>query len=379
MRIAIVAGEASGDILGAGLIRLLKQKQPDIEFFGVGGDLMIAEGFKSLVPMDRLSVMGFVEPLKRLPELFRIRRQLLDEVLGEPTDVFIGIDSPDFNLGLEKRLKARGVKTCHYVSPSLWAWRQGRIKGVKKSVDLMLTVLPFEKGIYEENQVPVKFVGHPLAEQIPFEPDQVAAKKSLGIEHAPSVLAVMPGSRQGEVNLMGKLFLDVLADLTEKLPDTLFVIPAASDERMKQLREVLATCSKSLQSRIKLTQGKSQQVMTAADGVLLASGTTALEAMLLKKPMVVTYKLAPLSYAIVSRLIRCEYVSLPNLLANEPLVPEILQDEASVSALSDAVLEVMTNNTKREIQISRFKTLHQSIQKHADEQAAEAVWELIHA
>ncbi len=377
MRIAIVAGEASGDILGAGLIRSLKQKNPKIEFLGIGGELMIAEGFQSLFPLDRLSVMGIVEPLKRLPELLHIRKTVINTCLEKNVDLFVGIDSPDFNLGIEKRLKKKGIKTCHYVSPSVWAWRQGRIKGIKKSVDLMLTLLPFEADFYHQHQVPVAFVGHPLADQIAIETDQEAALSELSINHKGPVLAVLPGSREGEVKLLGELFLTVAKRIRAKYSDCLFVIPAANEYRYQQLKGMLDAFDESFQEQVHLVLRQSRTVMAAADAVLLASGTTALEAMLLKKPMVVAYKISPLSYAIVSRLMKSPYVSLPNLLAGMPLVAELLQDEATPASLEKSVLSVMEDEATRKSQIDAFKTLHKKIQCNADEKATEAVWTLL--
>ncbi|MCY4046141.1 MAG: lipid-A-disaccharide synthase [Cellvibrionales bacterium] len=373
MKIAIVAGEASGDILGAGLIRELKQRYPQAEFFGVGGDRMIAEGFHSLFPLDRLSVMGFIEPLKRLPELFHIRKTLVQAAIDQAVDVFIGIDSPDFNLGIAKRLKKRGIKTCHYVSPSVWAWRQGRIKGIKASVDLMLTLLPFEAKFYQDHQVPVAFVGHPLADQIALEPNVLEAKQRLGLVNSQAYLAIMPGSREGEVARLGKLFLQVAEQLLDALPDMQFLIPAANPARMSQLQVLLRDTSEKVNAAVTLINGQSHDVMLASEAILLASGTTALEAMLLKKPMVVSYKLTPMTYAIVSRLVRCDYVSLPNLLADKPLVPELLQEEATIQNLSNALLPLLTDDKAKSAQVSEFNALHLQLKQDADLEAAKAI------
>ena len=377
MQIAIVAGEASGDILGAGLIVELKKRYPEASFFGVGGDRMKAEGFYSLFPLDRLSVMGFIEPLKRLPELFHIRKTLVQAAIAKKIDLFIGIDSPDFNLGIAKRLKKRGIKTCHYVSPSVWAWRQGRIKGIKASVDLMLTLLPFEAQFYQDHQVPVAFVGHPLADQIPIEPNPLDAKKNLGLVENEDYLAVMPGSREGEVARLAELFLKVADELLNSYPDLHFLIPAANSARMKQLKMLLDQAPKKVKNTVTLIDGQSQDVMLASKAVLLASGTTALEAMLLKKPMVVSYKLTPLTYAIVSRLIRCDYVSLPNLLADKALVPELLQEEATVENLSSTMLPLLNDENARLAQVEAFTDLHKKLKQNADVKAAEAISQLL--
>ena len=284
---AMVAGEASGDILGADLIRALKTQFPNAIFEGIGGPKMQAEGFQSLFEMDRLSVMGFVEPLKRLPELLSIRRSIVERYLVQKPAVFIGIDSPDFNSGIEQRLHRAGVKTVHYVSPSVWAWRQGRIKKIKKSVDLMLCLLPFEAGFYKQHQVPVRFVGHPLAGQMAEQPDTQAARSRLGLNPDRPVLCIMPGSRSGEVELLGELFLDTACAVQAQLgTDLQLVIPAANQARYQQISDILST-KQGLS--VELLMQNSHLAMEAADAVLLASGTTALEAMLLKKPMVVSY------------------------------------------------------------------------------------------
>lgn len=377
MQIVIVAGEASGDILGAGLITELKKHYPDARFFGVGGDRMKAEGFESLFPLDRLSVMGFIEPLKRLPELLHIRKTLVQTAIDKKVDLFIGIDSPDFNLGIAKRLKNKGVKTCHYVSPSVWAWRQSRIKGIKASVDLMLTLLPFEAQFYKDHQVPVAFVGHPLADQIPLEPKPYDAKARLGLTDNQEYLAVMPGSREGEVARLGELFLSVANELLNHLPDLHFLIPAANSARMAQLRALLDAAPEKVKNTVSLIDGQSQDVMLASKAVLLASGTTALEAMLLKKPMVVSYKLTPITYAIVSRLIRCDYVSLPNLLADKTLVPELLQDEATVDHLSATLLPLLNDENARLAQVQAFTDLHYQLKQDANVKAAVAISHLL--
>ena len=379
MRVAIVAGESSGDILGAGLIHSLKKLDSTIEFVGIGGPKMIAEGFDSFFPMERLSVMGIVEPLKRLPELLHIRKTIKSYCLGNDIDLFIGIDSPDFNLPIERFLKDHGKKTVHYVSPSVWAWRQGRIEKIKRSVDLMLTLLPFEAGFYKEHHVPVQFVGHPLADDIAMQPDTEQARKALGVSDGKKVIALMPGSRGGEVKLLGLLFLQVAAVIQQRLGDCTFIIPAANAERKAQLESQLQELGEDFleANHIKLVDGQSHQVMEAADAVLLASGTTALEAMLLKKPMVVSYKMAPFSYAIISRLLKSKYISLPNLLAGKSLVPEILQDDATVERLTNELEKALTNNNYRKNQVDAFYELHESIQCNASTTAANAVMGLL--
>lgn len=370
---AIVAGEASGDTLGADLIRALKRLYPDAQFEGIGGPKMIAEGFASHHQMDRLSVMGFVEPFKRLPELLSIRRDIIRRYKQSRPAAFIGIDSPDFNLGIEKALHRDGVKTVHYVSPSVWAWRQGRIKGIKRSVDLMLTLLPFEEAFYQQHEVPVTFVGHPLAGQISRTPDSAAARQQLGLDTDSPLLTIMPGSRGGEVALMGELFLMVAERLLESNPQLQFLIPAANGDRHRQLTDILEEYP---QLPVTLIEQQSLLAMEAADAVLLASGTTALEAMLLQKPMVVSYKLGNLTYKLVRPFIKTPFASIPNLLAGEMLVPELIQDEATVERLSAAVTDALDKKA-RELVKQRFNRLYEQINLPSGDTAAAAISRLI--
>ena len=371
---AIVAGEASGDILGANLIRALKQLFPDAIFEGIGGPQMQAESFRSLYEMDRLSVMGLVEPLKRLPELLRIRRNIVRRYSNNRPAVFIGIDSPDFNSGIEQRLHRAGVKTVHYVSPSVWAWRQGRIKKIKKSVDLMLTLLPFEADFYRQHQVPVCFVGHPLAQQFGDEPDKNSACTELGLDPQRPVLCIMPGSRSSEVELLANLFLDAAEVVRQTWnADIQLVIPAANQARYQQVEEILGHRPN---LNILLLQQQSHLAMEAADVVLLASGTTALEAMLLKKPMVVSYRFGAWTYKLLSRLIKTPYASIPNLLANKMLVPELIQDDASVDNLSAAVIDAFDADRRELLQVE-FARLQEQLAVDSGAVAARAISELL--
>ncbi len=371
---AIVAGEASGDILGANLIRALKQLFPDAIFEGIGGPQMQAESFKSLYEMDRLSVMGLVEPLKRLPELLRIRRNIVRRYSNNRPAVFIGIDSPDFNSGIEQRLHRAGVKTVHYVSPSVWAWRQGRIKKIKKSVDLMLTLLPFEADFYRQHQVPVCFVGHPLAQQFGGKPDKNSACTELGLDPQRPVLCIMPGSRSSEVELLANLFLDAAEVVRQTWnADIQLVIPAANQARYQQVEEILGHRPN---LNILLLQQQSHLAMEAADVVLLASGTTALEAMLLKKPMVVSYRFGAWTYKLLSRLIKTPYASIPNLLANKMLVPELIQDDASVDNLSAAVIDAFDADRRELLQVE-FARLQEQLAVDSGAVAAGAISELL--
>lgn len=376
LKVGIVAGEASGDILGAGLIRALKKHYPHIEFAGIGGPRMLAEGFHSFFPQDRLAVMGLIEPLKRLPELLRIRRFLIDHFSEQQPAVFIGIDSPDFNLTLEQKLHENGVKTVHYVSPSVWAWRQGRIKKIRRAVDLMLTLLPFEAQFYRDHGVPVQFVGHTLADDIPLHTDTAVARSQLMLDlpGETPVVALLPGSRQGEVERLGPIFYQAARLCLKQRPGLRFVLPAASGHRYRQIHQQLSEYS---DLPVTLVQGKSHEVMAAADVVVLASGTTALEAMLLKKPMVVSYKMGWLSYQIISAMLRVPYVSLPNLLAGEELVPELIQGDATAEGIATQVLAYFDQPDEVATLKERFLQLHETLRCSASAAAANAVVNLI--
>ena len=359
--------------MGADLIRALKRLYPDARFEGVGGPKMIAEGFASHYPIDRLAVMGLVEPLKRLPELLRMRRDLIGRYRATPPAAFIGIDSPDFNLGIEKSLNSAGVKTVHYVSPSVWAWRQGRIKKIKRSVDLMLCLFPFEEEFYRQHNLPVAFVGHPLAGQIPMQPDTLNAREKLAMDPQRPLLTIMPGSRSSEVEMMAELFLKVAAKLLQSCPQLQFVIPAANRDRHRQLQQIITQYP---QLPVTLIQQQSLLAMEAADAVLLTSGTTALEAMLLKKPMVVSYRMGNLSYKLIKPLIKTPFVSIPNLLAGKMLIPELIQDDATVEALTAEVQKALQQEIREQLE-SSFEQLHQQIRRNSGDCAAAAIANLL--
>lgn len=378
LHVGILAGESSGDILGAGLMEALREQHPTIRFSGIGGPLMQQQGLVSRVPMERLSVMGLVEPLKRLPELLRIRRDIVDHFLHERPDVFIGIDSPDFNLGVEARLRAQGIRTVHYVSPSVWAWRQKRIRKIAAAVDLVLTLFPFEADFYRQHNVPVSFVGHPLADAIPMEPDRADARARLGIAKDARVVALLPGSRFGEVARMGPVFVQTAALLAQQDSALQFLLPCANADRERQLRALLPAELSVKKGAIHLIDGQSRVAMTAADAVLLASGTAALEAMLLKRPMLVCYRMAPLSYAIISRMLQVPYFSLPNLLAGAPLVEELVQDAVDPVNLA-AKMSALLNRSPAEQQRldERYRGIHRSLSGGASVKAAAAVLQLV--
>lgn len=374
LRIGLVVGEASGDQLGTGLIAALQKSHPDAIFEGVAGPGMQALGCTSLYPMETLSVMGLVEPLKRLPALLRMRRGLVDHFIAQPPDVFIGIDAPDFNLGIELRLKKAGIPTVHYVSPSVWAWRQGRIKKIARAVTHMLTLLPFEADFYQRHNVPVTFVGHHLADELPLQPDMLGARAQLNLPSYTPIVALLPGSRQSEVTLLGQLFLDVARLCLKENPELSFVLPAANPARRQQIDAMLADAG---DLPVAVLDGQSHLAMEAADVVLLASGTTALEAMLLKKPMVVSYKTGWLTHAIISRMLKVPYVSLPNLLAGRELVPEVLQDEATAEKLAELLLARLGDSALAIKLRSDFTQIHQQIKCNGSEKAAEAVLAVI--
>ena len=375
LKIAIIAGEASGDILGGSLMEEILKRHPDAVFEGIAGPLMLAQGVNSLAPMERLSVMGLVEVLGRLRELLKLRKKLVQHWVKNPPDVFIGIDAPEFNLGLERSLHKAGIKTVHYVSPSVWAWRKGRVKKMQGTLDLMLTLFPFEAKFFQEQKVPVQFVGHPLADQIPLETDRSEARQVLGISESAEVIALMPGSGAGEIDKLGPLFLEVAHWCVSKIPSLEFIVPCVNAERKQQIEQILAALPYSL--RVKFLDGSSREAMTASNAILMASGTAALEGMLLKRPMVVAYQLSPVSFFILSRMVKVDYVSLPNLLAETEIVPEFLQNEATVENIGSAILEQLKGGEKQTRALQAFDEQHHRLRKGASFCAAEAILQLL--
>lgn len=368
--IAIVVGESSGDILGAGLVRALKKRFPECTFEGIGGPLMQAEGFVSLFPMERLSVMGFTEPLRRLPELLSILKQLKNRFITNQPDFFVGIDAPDFNLRLEKKLKAANIFTVHYVSPSVWAWRQGRIKTIIKSVDLMLTLFPFEADFYQKHHVDVAFVGHTLADDIDLHPDQNAAKLRLGLDLEKRYVALLPGSRSSEVNRLLPIFLNAAISLHTSLPDIKYLIPAVNAERKSDVLRHLDAINI---DNVEVFDRQSHDVMLASDLVIMASGTTTLEAMLLKRPMIIAYQMSAFSFAIISWLVKIPFIGLPNLLAGKKLVPEFIQNNATPENISLTALSFLTEPEKTQELCGAFLNLHQQLRKNASHNAANII------
>ncbi|GHD54929.1 lipid-A-disaccharide synthase [Vreelandella hamiltonii] len=371
-RVYLVAGELSGDILGAGLMRELRARFPDVEFRGMGGPRMEAQGLQSRFPLETLSVMGLVEVLKHLPELIRVRRTLREDALAWQPDIMIGIDAPDFNTGLEKQLRKAGVTTAHYVSPSVWAWRQGRVKNIAKAVDGMLTLLPFEADFYRQHRVPVAFVGHPLADELPLVNDRQAAREALGLKLDGPVLALLPGSRGNEIRFMGATFLAAVTLLCQRHPGLQVVIPAATAQRHRELAELLSGYP-ALHPSVTLLDGQAREAMVASDAVLLTSGTAALEAMLCHRAMVVAYKMAPATHWLAQRLVKTAWISLPNLIAQESVVPELIQHAASPEAIALQVGELLEDASTRQALEERFAAMHAALQRNASQRAAQAV------
>lgn len=375
MKIGIVAGEASGDILGASLIKTLRKTYPNLEVSGVGGPALIAEGCHSLYNMQSLSLMGFIEPLTHLPELLKIRRGLYKHFIENPPDVFIGIDSPDFNLGLEIKLKKANIPVVHYVSPSVWAWRKNRIFKIAKAVNLMLALFPFELSIYEEHNVPVRFVGHPLADRIPVKPDKLAARRRLNLDPNKTYIAILPGSRRGELKFMAKLFISTAYRCWKLRPQIEFITSAINQKMDTIFKKAWRKFAPQMPT--KFFEGRSHDVMEAADVVLVTSGTATLETMLYKRPMVIAYKTGSMTYQIARRLVKIPYIGLPNLLANEKVVPEYVQADATPDRLTISLLSYLDNPDKAADLEQKFTQMHLKLQCEASEKAANAILELI--
>nr|MBS0021838.1 lipid-A-disaccharide synthase [Gammaproteobacteria bacterium] len=376
LRVAIVAGEPSGDVLGAGLLRALSARCPGrIEISGIGGQQMIAAGCDSLCPMERLSVMGFIEVLARYAEIRGLRRRLVQRLLQHRPDVFIGIDAPDFNLPAEALLHKAGIATVHYVSPQVWAWRRYRMRGIGRAVDRMLTLFPFEEAIYKQHQVPVCCVGHPLADQIPMTVDHQDARQSLGLPAQRQVVALLPGSRMQEIRRLAPTMLSTARWLLARGTDLWFVMPVANAPARAYIEALLRSVGGDLP--LTLLNGKARMAMAAADVVLVASGTATLEALLLKRPMVITYRAARLTYYLAKAMVRVKHVGLPNLLAGRSLIPELLQDAATPEMLGAAVLDWLERPQRRAALQAEFDRIHSMLRRDADSRAAEAVLELL--
>lgn len=374
---AIVVGEHSGDTLGAGLMQQLLNSYPQAEFIGIGGPKMQALGFNSLFDMDELSVMGVFEVLGRLRRLLHIRKSLTDYFSANKPSVFIGIDAPDFNITLEERLKVQNIKTVHYVSPSVWAWREKRVFKIAKATNMVLSLLPFEKAFYDKHQVPCTFVGHSLADDIPMISDKAAARNSLGLSESATILALMPGSRGGELSRLVEPFLltakKLLLNKPEHIKELLFVVPMISEKRAEQFKELHKKFAPEI--AVNIIIGETQKVMAASDCLLTASGTVTLEAALVKRPMVICYKFNPLTYHMFKGFVKLKWFSLPNLLANKSLVPELLQGQVTVDNIIPLVEERLYQDQSALNQA--FTTIHQTLKQDASKQAANAVIDLL--
>lgn len=375
--IGLVAGEISGDILGAGMIRALRGYLPEVRFVGIAGPRMQAEGMETWYDMEELAVMGIVEVLDRLPRLLRIRRDLIRRFTTLRPDVFVGIDAPDFTITLESRLKQRGIRTIHYVSPSVWAWRQKRVFKIGRATDNVLVFLPFEKAFYDRYNIPCQFIGHTLADVMPLDPDKSASRQELGIPDTARCLALLPGSRQSEVAMLSADFLRAAERMSKRFPGLEIIVPLVNQARRAQFERIKMEMTPMLS--VRLLDNHARQTMIAADAALLASGTVTLECMLAKCPMVVGYRMKPLTFTVARRLVKIPWVSLPNLLVGRELVKELLQEACRPDALAAALIELLDNDNQRAKLLATFRQLHQQIRCNADEQAARAVMALINS
>jgi lipid-A-disaccharide synthase len=379
LRVGIVAGESSGDQLGAALIAALRERAPDLQCFGVAGPKMIAAGCEAWAGAEELAVMGLAEVVRHLPRLLRLRASLAARFLASSPDVFVGVDAPEFNLGLAKRLHARGLKTVQYVSPQVWAWRQGRVRDISRACDLVLCLLPFETAFYSSQGVPAVFVGHPLADQIPLEVDRQSARAALGLETSATIIALLPGSRLGEVERLGTDFLRAAAWLAERRPDLQFIAPMATArarETFQSKRTEVPAAPKIL-----LLEGRAQQALAASDAAIVASGTATLETLLSRRPMVVAYRFGALTAFLLRtlRLVKVPYFSQPNLLLGRPLVPEFLQEQVSGAALGEALLGRLSDPAYLRQLDEEFLKVHETLRGGAAARAAEAILALLSA
>jgi lipid-A-disaccharide synthase len=372
----MVAGEASGDLLGAHLVEALRQALPSARFMGIGGPKMQAVGFEAWHPAESLAVRGYVEVLRQLPSILRIRNNLRSRLLSDPPDLFIGVDAPDFNLGLEEALRRRGIPTVHYVSPSLWAWRGERIHKMARAASKVLCLFPFEPPIYDKAGVPAAYVGHPLADMLPEFPDRAAAREQFKLGAGQTVVALLPGSRQSELEAMAELFIQTAKLVHRQLRQVHFLVPLISRETRRIFEDTLYRCE-GQHLPLTILFGHAHLAMIAADGVLVASGTAALEAALLKRSMVVTYKMPRLSYLIGRRKVVLPYVSLPNILAGRFVVPEIFQDEATPAVLAQALVNQLGDKQVRMQQERAFLEMHRVLRQNTRERALEAILPLL--
>ena len=375
-RVAMVAGEASGDLLAAHLIAALKARRPGIEFAGIGGPKMMAEGLQSHFPMDRLSVRGYSEALRHYREIMGIRRRLVKGMLADRPDLFIGVDSSDFNLGIERRLREGGIKAFHFVSPSVWAWRRWRVRRIAKSVDRILVMFPFEPPIYEKAGVPVTYVGHPLADIIPFEPPKDEARAQLRLPSRKLIVALLPGSRRSELEYMASAFVLAAHRFRQEVHDVHFVVPMVTRETREMFERAIHQHERQ-DLPLTLLFGHSHDALAAADLALVASGTATLETALFKTPMVIAYRQSSISWAIMRQMLYLPYVGMPNILAGERLVPELLQDEATPANLAGALLTLLRDTALQKRQVERFREFHETLRQNTAQKAADAVLDVL--
>ncbi len=377
LRIALVAAEPSGDHLGAALMQAINARAPHVSYTGIGGPEMIAAGMQSLYPMEKLSVMGLIEVLPHLPELLRIRRHLAQHLIDNPPDLFIGIDAPDFNLGLAKKMKAAGIPTVQYVAPTVWAWKQGRVKILREALDQVLSIFPFEQEFLLSHRVPSIYVGHPLADQVPLNPDPASARAALGLPRDAPLLALLPGSRVGEIKRLSKPFLEAAASLAQQIPHLKIVAPMVNahiHELFEQQRMQLVPALDCI-----LIDKQADLVLEAADAVLTASGTATLQTLLYKKPMVVGYRVNAITYRLLTlfRRIKVDYIAMANLLAGEALAPEFIQHQCTAEKITPALLRLMTDQQQIDKIKNRYMQIHRRLQQNAAQKAADAVLNLI--
>ncbi len=376
VRIAMVAGEASGDLLGSRVMEALRRRLPEAVFCGIGGPHMVGAGFDSWFPQETLAVRGFVEVLRHLPEVLAVRRALAQRLRAEPPQLFVGIDAPEFNLGLERRLKRSGVVTVHLVSPQVWAWRPGRVETLRAAVSRVLVLFPFEEAIYRAADVPVTYVGHPLADEVPERIDREAIRVELRLPALAPVVTVLPGSRQSEIEMMAGPFIETAKLIARRVPEVRFLVPLVTREtRALFEEEVYRRDAREL--AMTLLFGHAQDALGACDVALAASGTVTLEAALNHRAMVIAYRVAPLSWAIASRLVRVRHIGLPNILCGEPVVPEFLQDDVTPENLAQAVVNLLNDGPVRRAVEQRFERLHGELRRNAAERAADALVPLI--
>ncbi len=369
--IAMVAGETSGDQLGSELIVSLQKRYPNARFVGIGGPKMLSHGFESWYPMEKLSVMGFFEVLKHLRELLKLRKELIQRLIALKPDVFIGIDAPDFNFKVEETLKHHRIKAIHYVGPSVWAWREKRLEKIKRQVDGVLVLFPFEEPLYHKYQIPVKFVGHPLANEISMEPDQVAAREALGLPLDPVITGIMPGSRMSEINQMSDVYIQAATLLQKQYPQMQFIVPCVHERAKARIQQSVDDFGQGL--KIHLFNQQAGLVIEASDQLVVTSGTATLQAALYKKPLVLAIKLHPITHWIMRRLATTKWVGLPNVLAQKTLVTELIQKEVTADSVAKELERLITDSSLRNRQIEAFKKQHQQLRQNASEKAADAI------